>query len=45
MMITIGITTERPDPAFHRMMAAIVDESPEGTIGDDVSDRCMRAVP
>jgi len=44
-MITIGITTERPDPAFHRMMAAIVDESPGGAIGDDVSDRSMRAVP
>jgi len=44
MMITIGITTERPDPAFHRMMATIVDESPEGAIGADVSDR-MRAMP
>lgn len=45
-MITIGITTERPAHAFHSMMAAIVDESPEGAIGGDgVSDRCMRAVP
>jgi len=31
--------TERPDPAFHGMMAAIMDQSPEGAIGGNVLDR------
>lgn len=31
--------TERPDDAFHGMMASIMDEPPEGAIGANVLDR------